>query len=70
MRIIITCDPERFADALGILAAETARFDKYNRLGWGWSFGYNPSFFVRRIKNGLSVTQVNLPPKAPTVPVA
>lgn len=67
MRTIIECDPEHFPRALALLAAEAADFAKYDKVGWGWSFGgagWGVRFFVRRIKHGLSVKQLR--ERAPT----
>ncbi|UTU08073.1 hypothetical protein CcrC1_gp387 [Caulobacter phage C1] len=60
MRLIINAPPALVDDAVEILLTEVKRIEEYNRVGWGWAFGSPPSkFFVRRLKDGLSITHVN-----------
>jgi hypothetical protein len=57
--IRVTVPREHISAAIALAQDELGRFDKYGRLGYGWSFGpytTGPCFFVRRIKRGLSVT--------------
>ncbi|AXQ69416.1 hypothetical protein HOU02_gp309 [Caulobacter phage CcrBL9] len=59
MRLIINAPEPWVPEAMKILAAQVKRFDEYPKIGWGWSFGHYPNkFFVRRIKDGLSITHV------------
>lgn len=55
-RFIIDCEPDQFDRAVDLVKQEFARFDRYDKIGWGWGFG-SPNLFVRRIKDGLSVVQ-------------
>ena len=57
MKIIIDCPPEHYEAAVKIVTEELTRYDRYTKVGWGWSFGNyqtGPRFFVRRLKDGLS----------------
>jgi hypothetical protein len=62
MKVIINADPEDFDEAVRIIRQETPRYveGRYNRIGWGWSYSRSnypdATFFVRRIKDGLSIT--------------
>ena len=62
MRIIIDCEPEHIPEAVRIMQQELADFEKYTKVGWGWNFGNyrtGPRFFVRRLKDGLSIRDVH-----------
>jgi hypothetical protein len=64
VKLIITCDPANLAAAQAIANEEINEerwpwAQKYDRPGWGWFFYKDDvRFFVRGIKNGISVTQV------------
>lgn len=60
----IKCDQEYWADASKLVAVELDDFKKYDKIGFGWTSGNyqsGPRFFVRRIKNGLSICQLGIP---------
>jgi hypothetical protein len=58
--------------AMDLACAEMPGWEqRYNRIGWGWDKRQgNAKFFVRRIKDGLSLRQVapvRIPPTPATV---
>jgi hypothetical protein len=58
--IIIRAPLEFLDEAVAVMKKQAERYDDYDRIGYGWSFGggmgRRPRFFVRRIKHGLSCT--------------
>ncbi|MBO9710515.1 MAG: hypothetical protein J7521_20130 [Caulobacter sp.] len=67
-RLIFYGPFEHFDEAARIVREELTRFHRYDRIGWGWSFRSSSypetTFFVRRIKDGLSITAT---PRALTI---
>lgn len=64
MRLIINCDPENVGPATLILHRELKRFADYDRIGYGWEYRagfWGPRYFVKRIKDGLSISQIDAP---------
>lgn len=59
MKIIYQGDPEHFDRAMIVVSREIGRLHVYDRPGWGWHYQSSDypaaTFFVRGIKDGLSV---------------
>lgn len=59
MKIIIDVPADRLDETWEIVRKEADRLASYDRIGWGWTFGKcengHTPFFVRRIKDGLSI---------------
>lgn len=59
MRLILHVPAHLLDDAWEILRVEVDRYAEYNKVGWGWGHGAGDRrFFVRRLKDGLSITHV------------
>lgn len=58
LRVIVRARSHHLSRAWDITFRELSEFRKYTKIGWGWHFGSDPSFFVRRLKDGLSCTTI------------
>lgn len=59
MKIVVDVEDHNLDAAWKIVKRERLVSERYDRVGWGHPFGTNPTFYVRRLVDGLSIIQAD-----------